>query len=67
MNTYFISTSQGWIKTNDERMAQMPFTIDEMIADHSVLDDPGTPEGKRHKIFFVKKNNQDYWEFGEYV
>jgi hypothetical protein len=53
--------------TNDEKMAQMPFTIDEMIADHSLLDDPGTPENKRHKIFFVTKNNKDYWEFGEYV
>ena len=45
----------------------MPFTIDEMIADHSVLGDPGIPENKKHKIFFVRKNNKDYWEFGEYV
>jgi hypothetical protein len=41
-------------------MAQMPFTIDEMIADHSVL-------GEGYKIFFVTKNEKDYWEFGEYV
>lgn len=67
MNVYLISTNNGWIKTNDERMAQMPFTIDEMIADHSVLDDPGTPEDKRYKIFFVTMNGKDYWEFGEYV
>lgn len=67
MNTYFISTNNGWIKTNDERMAQMPLTIDEMIANPSVLDDPGTPAEKRHKIFFVTKNGKDYWEFGEYV
>jgi hypothetical protein len=60
MDTYFISTNQGWIKTNDEKMAQMPFTIDEMISDHSVL-------GEGYKIFFVTKNNQDYWEFGKYV
>ncbi len=67
MNTYLISTNNGWIKTNDERMAQMPFTIDEMIANPSVLDDLGTPEDKRSKIFFVTKNGKDYWEFGEYV
>jgi hypothetical protein len=60
MDTYLISTNQGWIKTNDDKMAQMPFTIDEMIADHSVL-------GEGHKIFFVTKNNKDYWEFGKYV
>jgi hypothetical protein len=67
MNRYFICTSQGYIHTNDEKMAQMPFTIDEMIANHSVLDDPGIPENKRHKIFFVTKNGKDYWEFGNYA
>ena len=67
MNRYFISTNNGYIMTNDEKMAAMPFTIDEMIADHSVLDDPSTPVDKKHKIFFVTKNGKDYWEFGEYV
>jgi hypothetical protein len=62
MNTYLISTSNGWIKTNDERMAQMPFTIDEMVADHTLLDPTGVT-----KIYFVTKNGKDYWEFGEYV
>jgi hypothetical protein len=60
MNRYFICTNKGHISTNDEKMAQMPFTIDEMIADHSVL-------GEGYKIFFVTKNEKDYWEFGEYV
>jgi hypothetical protein len=41
MNKYFISTNNGYIHTNDERMALMPFTIDEMIADPSVLDPLG--------------------------
>jgi hypothetical protein len=67
MNKYFISTSQGYIHTNDEKMTNVPFTIDEMIADHSVLDDPGTPENKRHKIYFATKNGKDYWQFGEYA
>lgn len=67
MDRYFISTNNGYIHTNDERMQNVPFTIDEMIADHSVLDDPGTPEDKKHKIFFVTKNSNMYWEFGEYV
>ena len=67
MNKYFISTNNGYIMTNDERMQNMPFTIDEMIADHSLLDDPGTPDDKKTKIFFVTKNGKDYWEFGEYV
>ena len=67
MDTYFISTNNGWIKTNDERMALMPFTIDEMIANPSVLDPPNTPADKASKIFFVTKNDKDYWEFGEYV
>jgi hypothetical protein len=43
-------------------MAEMPFTIDEMVADHSLLDPTGVT-----KIFFVTKNGKDYWEFGEYV
>jgi hypothetical protein len=60
MNTYLISTNKGWIKTNDERMSQMPFTIDEMIADHSVL-------GEGYKVLFVTKNDKDYWEFGKYA
>jgi hypothetical protein len=60
MNRYFISSNFGWIKTNDERMSYMPFTIDEMIADHSLL-------GEGSKIFFVTKNDEDYWENGEYV
>lgn len=67
MDTYFISTNNGYIHTNDKRMALMEFTIDEMIANPSVLDPPGTPEDKASKIFFVTKNNKDYWEFGEYV
>jgi hypothetical protein len=67
MNTYIISTNNGWIKTNDEKMALMPFTIEEMLADHSLLDDPGTPEKKPTKIFIVTKNGKGYWEFGEYV
>ena len=60
MNRYFICTNKGHIFTNDEKMAQMPFTIDEMIADHSVL-------GEGYKILFVTKNEKDYWEFGDYV
>ena len=64
MNKYFISTSNGYIMTNDEKMASMPFTIDEMIANPSVLCDPGQEPSK---IFFVTKNGEDYWEFGEYV
>ena len=67
MNTYFISTNKGWIKTNDEKMAQMPFTIEEMVADHSVLDHPDDLDKTPYKIFFVKKNGNDYWEFGNYV
>ena len=63
INRYFISTNRGYIHTNDEKMAQMPFTIDEMIADPSVLCDPGQ---EPCKIFFVTKNNKDYWEFGNY-
>ncbi len=60
MNSYFLSTNIGYIHTNDDRMAEMPFTIDELIANHSLLH-----EGC--KIFFVTKNDKDYWEFGEYV
>ena len=67
MNTYIISTNNGWIKTNDEKMALMPFTIEEMLADHSVLDDPSTLQEKPTKIFFVTKNGKDYWGFGEYL
>jgi hypothetical protein len=48
-------------------MSEMPFTIDEMIANHSLLDDPDTPEDKKTKIFVVTKNDKDYWEFGNYV
>jgi hypothetical protein len=60
VNSYFLSTNIGYIHTNDERMAEMPFTIDQLIANNSLL-------GKDCKIFFVTKNNKDYWEFGEYV
>jgi hypothetical protein len=67
MDTYLISTNKGWIKTNDDKMAQMPFTIDEMIADHSVLDHSTDKDSTPSKIFFVTKNDKDYWEFGEYV
>lgn len=67
MNTYLISTNKGWIKTNDDRMAQMPFTIDEMIADNSVLDHPTDQDPTPYKVLFVTKNGQDYWEFGSYV
>jgi hypothetical protein len=45
----------------------MPFTIDEMISDHSLLDHPNDKDKTPHKIFFVTKNGEDYWEFGEYV
>lgn len=62
-NRYFISTNRGYIFTNDEKMAQMPFTIDEMIANPGVLD----PDKEPCKIFFVTKNEKDYWEFGKYV
>ena len=64
MNRYLISTNQGYIITNDEKMAQMPFTIDELIADHSLLDD-GKHNG--HKIYYVTKNDKIYWEFGSYI
>ena len=67
MNTYLISTNKGWIKTNDEKLAKMPFTIDEMIADNSVLDHFTDIEPIPHKVLFVTKNGKDYWEFGEYV
>lgn len=67
MNRYTIITNNGYIITNDNRMSEMPFTIDEMIANHSLLDDPGTPEDKKTKIFVVTKNDKDYWEFGNYV
>ena len=66
-NRYFICTNNGYIHTNDERLNNVPFTLDELIADHSLIDDPGTPENKRSKIFFVTKNGKDYWQFGEYV
>ena len=45
----------------------MPFTIDEMIADNSVLDHPTDMDKTPYKVFFVTKNNKDYWEFGSYV
>ena len=64
MNRYFISTNRGYIMTNDEKMAEMPFTIDEMIANPSLIADPGR---EAPVIFFVTKNNKDYWEFGSYV
>ena len=67
MNRYFISTNNGYIHTNDKRMALMPFTIDEMIANPTLLDPPGTPADKASRIFFVTKNDMDYWEFGNYV
>jgi hypothetical protein len=67
MNSYLISTNKGWIKTNDEKMAEMPFTINEMIADNSVLDHPTDLDPTPYKVFFVTKNGEDYWEFGEYV
>lgn len=67
MDTYLISTNKGWIRTNDEKMAQMPFTIDEMIVDHSVLDHSTDKDKTPSKVFFVTKNDKDYWEFGEYV
>jgi len=60
MNRYFISTNNGYIFTNDEKMAQMPLTIDELIANHSLL-------GEGYKIHFVTKNDKNYWEFGNYV
>ena len=67
MNSYLISTNKGWINTNDERMALMPFTIDEMIADNSVLDHELDVDKTPYKVYFVTKNGKDYWEFGEYV
>jgi hypothetical protein len=67
MNKYFICTNKGYIHTNDKRLALMPFTIDEMISDHSLLDHPNDKDKTPHKIFFVTKNGEDYWEFGEYV
>jgi hypothetical protein len=45
-------------------MELMPFTIDEMIADHSLLNDPNEAVG--YKVFCVDKNGKPYWEFGEY-
>ena len=67
MNRYLISTNKGWIETNDDRMAQMPFTIDEMIADNTVLDHPTDLDPTPYKVLFVTKNGKDYWEFGSYV
>lgn len=67
MDRYLISTNKGWIETTDELMARMPFTIDEMIADNSVLDHPTDEDPTPYKVLFVTKNDKDYWEFGEYV
>ena len=67
MDLYFISTNNGYIFTNNEKMAQMPFTINEMIANSSLLDDPDTEPSKKHHIRFVMKNDKDYWKFGKYV
>ena len=67
MDHYFISTNNGYIFTNAVKMADMHFTIDEMIADPSLLDDPDTEPGKKHHIRFVMKNDKMYWEFGAYV
>lgn len=67
MSRYFISTNKGWILTNDEKMARMPFTIDEMIADNSVMDHPDDRDPTPYKVFFVNKDDKPYWEFGSYV
>ena len=65
MNNYFIITNHGWIETNDKLMELMPFTIDEMIADHSLLNDPNEAVG--YKVFSVDKNGKPYWEFGRFI
>jgi hypothetical protein len=46
-------------------MELMPFTIDEMIADHSLLNDPNEAVG--YKVFCVDKNGKPYWEFGKFI
>lgn len=60
MNRYFISTNIGYIHTNDEKMAQMDFTIDEMIYS---TNDVGSILGEKCRIYFVNKNDKDYWTF----
>lgn len=64
MDRYLISTNKGFVITNGDRIDQMPYTLDELLADHSILD---TPSSWDHKIFFVTKNGKDYWENGAYV
>jgi hypothetical protein len=60
MNRYFISTNNGYIMTNDEKMSQMEFTIDEMIYS---TNDVGSILGEDTRIYFVTKNQKDYWSF----
>lgn len=60
-NRYFIITNGGYIMTNDKKMSQMEFTIDEMIYSSSkagsILQDPG----QRITVYYVTKNGKDYW------
>ena len=58
-NRWFIVTNRGYIMTNDEKMSQMPFTIDDLIKDNSLIDDPNGP---KHWIACVTKNGKTYWD-----
>jgi hypothetical protein len=60
MDRYFISTNIGHIHTNDEKMAQMDFTIDEMIYSTNKV---GSILGEKCRIYFVNKNDKEYWCF----
>ena len=67
MNKYFIATNKGWINTTDEKLAQSSLTIDDLIVNTSILDELTDLEVAPHKVLFITKNGNDYWEFGEYV
>lgn len=59
-NRYFVVTTLGYLMTNDELIAKEGLTIDKIIEDPSVLDDPGSK--KKHWIAAVTKNEKPYWD-----
>lgn len=64
-NFYFISTDTGHIRTDDARLTELNITIDQLIANPSVLDLSG--DAVKPVIYFVTKNGKDYWQAGAYV
>ena len=64
-NLYFISTDTGHIRTDDTRLTELNITIDQLIANPSVLDLNG--DVAKPVIYFVTKNGKDYWQTGAYV